>query len=104
MLTSPFVRFARLEASGGILPPASTIAALVWANSPWADTYHAIWIAPATLGFGQFALTETRHEWINDGLMGHFLFCGGTGDQAGATDRRDVFAEAGSLSAYHSEE
>lgn len=74
VLTSPFVRFARLEASGGILLLASTIAALVWANSPWADTYHAIWDAPATLGFGRFAVTETRHEWINDGLMALFFF------------------------------
>ena len=74
ILKSPFLRFARLEASGGILLLASTIAALVWANSPWADSYHAIWSFSATIGFGGFAVTETRHEWINDGLMAVFFF------------------------------
>jgi len=74
VLMSPFVSFARIEAAGGILLMASTIAALVWANSSWAESYHALWHAPATLGFGEFALTETRHEWINDGLMAVFFF------------------------------
>jgi NhaA family Na+:H+ antiporter len=74
VLTSPFVRFAKMEAASGILLLASMIAALVWANSPWAESYHAIWNTPVTLGFGQFALTETRHEWINDGLMAIFFF------------------------------
>lgn len=74
VLISPFVRFAKMEASSGLLLLAGTIAALVWANSPWAESYHAIWNTPVTLGFGQFALTETRHEWINDGLMAIFFF------------------------------
>jgi NhaA family Na+:H+ antiporter len=71
---SPFVSFAKMEAASGILLLFSTIAALVWANSNWAESYHAIWNAQATIGFGQLALTETRHEWINDGLMAVFFF------------------------------
>jgi len=74
VLISPFVSFAKIEAAGGILLMASTIAALVWANSQWEASYHAIWNAPATIGFGRFALTESRHEWINDGLMAVFFF------------------------------
>jgi NhaA family Na+:H+ antiporter len=74
VLTSPFVRFAKMEAASGLLLLSSMIAALVWANSPWAPSYHAIWNTQLTLGFGQFALTETRHEWINDGLMAIFFF------------------------------
>src|SRR5215472_651012 len=74
VLMSPFVRFARLEAASGILLLASTIAALVWANSPWAASYHIIWNTEASIGFGRFALTETRQEWINDGLMAIFFF------------------------------
>jgi NhaA family Na+:H+ antiporter len=35
---SPFVTFARMEAASGILLVASTVAAFVWANSPWADS------------------------------------------------------------------
>jgi Na+:H+ antiporter, NhaA family len=74
VLISPFVSFAKIEAAGGILLMASTIAALVLANSQWEASYHAIWNAPATIGFGRFALTESRHEWINDGLMAVFFF------------------------------
>jgi len=74
VITSPFVRFARMEAAGGILLLASTFAALVWANSPWEHSYHAIWSAQLLVGFGRFSLAETRHEWINDGLMSVFFF------------------------------
>jgi NhaA family Na+:H+ antiporter len=63
-----------MEAASGLLLLASMIAALVWANSPCAESYHAIWNTKVTLGFGEFALTETRHGWINDGLMAIFFF------------------------------
>ncbi|HXM61034.1 MAG TPA: Na+/H+ antiporter NhaA [Terriglobales bacterium] len=74
VITSPFVRFARMEAAGGILLLASTFAALVWANSRWEYAYHAIWTTQVDIGFGRFFLSETRHEWINDGLMSAFFF------------------------------
>jgi NhaA family Na+:H+ antiporter len=74
VLKGPFIRFAKMEASSGILLLAATIAALVWANSPWAESYRVIWNEYSSLGFGRFVLTETRHEWINDGLMAVFFF------------------------------
>src|SRR5215472_18780607 len=74
LLTSPFVRFARMEAASGILLLASTLAALVWANSPWEQTYEELWNTQVSIGFGRFFLSETRLEWINDGLMSIFFF------------------------------
>ena len=74
VLISPFVNFAKIEAASGILLVVSTIAALVWANSPWAESYRAFWDTPVSMGFGHLALTETRVEWINDGLMPIFFF------------------------------
>ncbi len=53
---------------------ASTFAALVWANSRWEYAYHGIWTAQFDIGFGHYVLSETRHEWINDGLMSAFFF------------------------------
>jgi NhaA family Na+:H+ antiporter len=77
LLVSPFVRFAKTEAAGGILLLASTLAALIWANSPWENAYHAIWNAPLLIGFGRFSLVESRHLWVNDGLMSIFFFLAG---------------------------
>jgi NhaA family Na+:H+ antiporter len=74
ILTSPFARFAQLEAAGGILLLAATAAALTWANSPWEATYHRILDTPVSVGVGPLSLTESNHEWINDGLMAIFFF------------------------------
>jgi NhaA family Na+:H+ antiporter len=63
-----------MEAAGGIVLLASTIAALVWSNSPWEHSYHTLLETPLTVGFGPFVVTENRHHWINDGLMSLFFF------------------------------
>jgi len=74
VITSPFVRFAKMEAAGGIVLLSATALALIWANSPWQHTYLEIFERPFSIGFGKFVLTENWHEWINDGLMSLFFF------------------------------
>ncbi len=74
LLLSPFVSFAKREAAGGILLLMATVAALVWANSPWGSVYHNLWETKLTLTFGDISLSESRHHWINDGLMAIFFF------------------------------
>lgn len=73
-LTAPFKRFARLEASGGILLFLCTVIALVWANSPGAAGYHHLWESNLTIGFGSISIAQSYHHWINDGLMSIFFF------------------------------
>ena len=41
--TQPFVRFLHIEAAGGILLFIATVAALIWANSPWQESYETLW-------------------------------------------------------------
>src|SRR5262249_16642686 len=62
------------EAASSIILLACTVLALVWANSPWRDTYEALSHLKlgVTVAGRVFALQV--HEWINDGLMALFFF------------------------------
>ena len=46
---SPLRDFLRLEASGAILIAVGAVAALLWANSPWSDSYRHLWESRASL-------------------------------------------------------
>jgi NhaA family Na+:H+ antiporter len=70
----PFQRFIHAESAGGVLLLAATAAAMVWANSPWADSYTHVWGTTISLAVGSHALEKTLLEWINDGLMAMFFF------------------------------
>ena len=52
---------------------ACACAALVIANSEWADAYRRVWATPVTIAAGGHALSLTLHQWINDGLMAVFF-------------------------------
>jgi NhaA family Na+:H+ antiporter len=69
----PFQEFAQKEASGGLLLIAAAIVALVWANSPWGDSYAALWETKLSIGLGNFSLEKDLTHWINDGLMALFF-------------------------------
>jgi NhaA family Na+:H+ antiporter len=73
-LVRPFQEFASRETSGGILLLMCTVVALVWANSPWADYYTALWHTRLTVGVGSFNLSNELHFWVNDALMAVFFF------------------------------
>lgn len=72
-LTKPFEEFAELESSGGILLIGCTLAALLWANSPWSHSYFELWHTKLTVGFAGQQLSQELHFWINDGLMAIFF-------------------------------
>ena len=57
--------FFKLEAASGIVLFAFAVAALAWANSPFATSYHTLWqVSVAGLSL---------HHWMNDGLMAIFF-------------------------------
>src|SRR5262245_21538887 len=66
---SPFQEFFRTEAAGGVMLVVCAAAALIAANSAWADGYHRLWSTPIRISAGGRELALTLHEWINDGLM-----------------------------------
>ncbi len=71
--TNPFQEFFRTEAAGGALLVASACAALVVANSPWADGYHRVLATTIGIAGAGQGLSLTVHQWINDGLMAVFF-------------------------------
>ncbi len=66
-------RFLHIEAVSGIVLLAAAAIALVWANSPYASGYHALWHAPLTFGVGSHVVSQSLHFWINDALMTVFF-------------------------------
>src|SRR5437899_1063706 len=72
-LVRPFQEFADVEASGGLLLIGCTVAALIWANSPFAGSYFHFWHTDLTFGHIGGPLAKPLHFWINDGLMALFF-------------------------------
>src|SRR5256885_7422615 len=72
-LVRPFQEFADLEASGGLLLIGCTVAALIWANSPFAGSYFHFWHTDLTFDRISGLLAKPLHFWINDGLMALFF-------------------------------
>jgi len=72
--TAPLQRFLELEAASTILLLAASVAALVWANSPWAASYDALLHVPLALRLGPWELELSLHHFVNDALMGLFFF------------------------------
>ncbi len=73
-LSGPLRRYLSTEAGSASLLLAATLAALVWANSPWSDAYVALWSADASLSVGGWTLSMDLGHWVNDGLMALFFF------------------------------
>jgi len=60
-------------ASAGLLV-AATLVALLWANSPWSDSYERVWHTELSLRFGSAGVAMDLRHWVNDGLMCFFFF------------------------------
>src|SRR5690606_7252256 len=73
-ITQPIQEFLHKEASGGILLIIATVIALIWANSPLAESYHHLWHTYVSINIGNIGLNYSLHHWINDGLMVIFFF------------------------------
>jgi len=75
----PVRRFLDVETAGGIVLLLATAAALIWANSPWSDSYHSLWNAEFEFRLGLIHLGGAEHPldlelFVNDGLMVIFFF------------------------------
>lgn len=77
----PLEAFLRIETSSGLVLLAAAVCALIWANSPWHESYESLWHS------------ELMHLVVNDGLMTLFFLV------VGLEIRREI--HDGALSTLH---
>jgi len=67
------LHFVRSGAAGGFVLILSAAAALVWSNSPAADSYARLFSTRLPIGAGRLLFDLDLHAWVNDGLMALFF-------------------------------
>ena len=73
-LTPAVRRFIADEAGSAAVLLVATIAALVWANSPWWHSYFRFWATDVSLRVGSHAIEMDLQRFVNEALMAIF-FC-----------------------------
>jgi NhaA family Na+:H+ antiporter len=69
-----FQRFLHSEVAGSVVLLACTILALIWANSPAADSYRQLTQTYVGISWGDHGFKLSLQHWINDLLMAVFFF------------------------------
>ena len=72
-LAAPLRDFLQTETAGAVALLCASVAALVWANSPWPDSYESAWTTHLTISVGEHAISLELREWVNQGLMTFFF-------------------------------
>ncbi len=73
-ILTPVQKFINIESFSGLLLLVASIVALIWANSPFGDSYYALWNQEIGIKTPQFEIYKPLILWINDGLMAVFFF------------------------------
>jgi NhaA family Na+:H+ antiporter len=73
-LIRPLADFLKQEAAAGFLLVGAATIALIWANSPWSDSYFELWATDASFGIGGHEIHLDLREWVNDAAMVLFFF------------------------------
>ncbi|HLU32194.1 MAG TPA: Na+/H+ antiporter NhaA, partial [Acidimicrobiia bacterium] len=64
----PLYRFSQIEAASGLVLLVAAAVALIWANSPLADSYHHLFEeVHLEISLGAFHFEESLGHFINDG-------------------------------------
>src|SRR6478672_636685 len=72
-LAAPVRGFLSTETGGALVLVAAAAAALVWANSPWSDSYESFWTTKLSITLGSDGISLDLRHWINEGLMTFFF-------------------------------
>lgn len=91
-ILAPVDNLLRNKPVSGVLLFLAVVIALIWVNSPFAESYHHLWETHFKIGFGDHIIDKDLHHWINDGLMAIFFFV------VGLEIKREIMA--GDLSSW----
>ena len=70
----PLRRFIVTEAGSAGLLAAAAVLALLWANSPFGDSYDTFWHTELSIALGDWTLDMDLRHWLDEGLMALFFF------------------------------
>src|ERR1700736_6848835 len=72
-LAAPVRDFLSTETGSATVIVAATIAALLWANSPWWHSYESVWKTNLSIQLGGGSISTNLRHWVNEGLMTFFF-------------------------------
>jgi Na+/H+ antiporter NhaA len=72
-LGAPIRGFLEAETGGALVLVAAAVLALLWANSPWPESYEDVWNTKLAIALGDHTLALDLRGWVNDGLMTLFF-------------------------------
>ena len=74
-VVQPIQRVLKNEAAGGAVMLLAAAVALVWANSPWSQSYYDLWATPLRVELGDLIHLDhlSLQTWVNDALMAVFF-------------------------------
>jgi NhaA family Na+:H+ antiporter len=70
----PAQAFIHTQVVSGAVLLAAALAAIVWVNSPWEESYFDLWNTTVIVDVNLFAIEENLRHWVNEGLMVFFFF------------------------------
>ena len=70
----PVLQYTRIEAAGGFILLIAAAIAVLWANSPWYESYFDLFNTHIGFDGAFFHIHESLKHFINDGLMAIFFF------------------------------
>src|SRR5882762_773 len=72
-LAAPIRSFLSTETGSAAALLLAAVAALLWANSPWSDSYTTVWTTKLSIRVGGGEVSADLRHWVNEGLMTFFF-------------------------------
>src|SRR2546423_9042952 len=72
-LAAPVRDFLSAETGSAVVLLCAAVAALLWANSPWSDSYESVWTTRLSIRLGSAGISMDLRHWVNQGLMTFFF-------------------------------